>query len=156
MTEDTPETNPVEANTNAATPSPAELIRQLHNLGLTPTVNDQGQLFIAPRGKITPEIAELIKANKPVLTAAITLMNLASLPDMPAAFRYFAEKQRAIEARRKGQAQCGNCLYFNWKEQDNHPVKQGLCVHSIPTPYTYNSTTSEGYCSEYLSRSDTP
>ena len=155
MTEDTPETNPVAANTNAATPSPAELIRQLHNLGLTPTVNDQGQLFIAPRGKITPEIAELITANKPVLTAAITLMNLASLPDMPAAFRYFAEKQRSIEARRKGQAQCGTCLYFRQPVENDRLRMYGLCLHSIPTPYSHNSTASEGYCSEYLSLSDT-
>jgi len=156
MTGDTPETNPVAANTNAATPSPAELIRQLHNLGLTPTVNDQGQLFIAPRGKITPEIAELINANKPVLTAAITLMNLASLPDMPAAFRYFAEKQRATEARRKGQALCGTCLYFSPRVEDNRFKLYGTCLHSIPTAYSHNTTTSEGYCSEYLSRSGTP
>ena len=117
-----------------------------HDNTLTLTVDQS--LTAYPETALTAELAELIKANKLEIIRQLRARANQYTRDRYAIARYQAEelreKRRAIDMRRQGLANCGNCLFF---DSSPHCKQHGYCRnHFLEND---NSVKKTDYCAKF-------
>ena len=110
------------------------LLESLENQGLVITLNQDKSLTLTidqslqayPDTILTTELADLIKENKTSIIRQIRARSNQYAKHRADMARYYAEKMRAIDMRRQGLANCGNCLFF---KQSENSSQHGQCLN---------------------------